>query len=152
MNCYYVTVVDCLKVAPLKIQHDSNVAVNFSNSTCFAHFRALTVNLQKILYNSQVSVGGRQYTIILFINIIFLPIILIYLNDKRRGAIIFCRILAPPQCPPPTPDVTILIYRNDRERGHHMNFSASPTPPPHTPQTPQYLFILMTERGRHYLL
>ena len=23
MNCYYVTVVDCLKVAPLKIQHDS---------------------------------------------------------------------------------------------------------------------------------
>ena len=23
MNCYYVTVVDCLNVAPLKIQHDS---------------------------------------------------------------------------------------------------------------------------------
>ena len=23
MNCYYVTVVDCLKVAPRKIQHDS---------------------------------------------------------------------------------------------------------------------------------
>ena len=22
MKCYYVTVVDCLKVAPLKIQHD----------------------------------------------------------------------------------------------------------------------------------
>ena len=24
LNCYYVTVVDCLKVAPLKIQHDSS--------------------------------------------------------------------------------------------------------------------------------
>ena len=25
-------------------------------------------------------------------------------------------------------------------------------PPPHTPPTAQYVFILMTERGRHYLL
>ena len=33
----YVTVVECLKVAPLKIQHD-NIAVNFSNSTCFCTF------------------------------------------------------------------------------------------------------------------
>ena len=65
---------------------------------------ALTVNLQKILYNSQTSVGGRQYTIILFISIIFLPTILIYFNDKERDAIIFCRVLAPPHAtPPPIP-------------------------------------------------
>ena len=43
-----------------------------------------------------------------------------YLNDKERGAIIFCRTLAPPP-PPPHPN----------------------TPPP----KPQYLTILMTERG-----
>ena len=47
-----------------------------------------------------------------------MPTILIYLNDKERGAIIFCRILAPLN-PTPSPDATILIYFNDRERGHH---------------------------------
>ena len=34
MNCYYETVVDCIKVAPRKIQHDS--CSNFSNSTCIS--------------------------------------------------------------------------------------------------------------------
>ena len=51
----------------------------------FAHCRALTVNLQKILYNSQASVGDSQYTIILFISNIFFPTIPNYLNDKERG-------------------------------------------------------------------
>ena len=47
--------------------------------------RALTVNLQKVFYNSQVSVVDRQHTIILFISIIFLPTILNNLNDRERG-------------------------------------------------------------------
>ena len=71
MNRYYVTVVDWLKVAPLKIQQ--TVAVNFSNSTC-----------TEIFYNSQTSIGGRQYIIILFISIMFLHT-LNYLNDRDRG-------------------------------------------------------------------
>ena len=50
-----------------------------------AHCRALTVNLKKVFYNSQASVGDRQYTIILFMNKIFLPTILNYLNDRERG-------------------------------------------------------------------
>ena len=90
MNCYYVTVVDCLKVAPLKIQHDMQLQLISQIVHVFAHFRAMTVKLQKIVYNSQASVGDRQYTITLFISIIFLPTILIYLNDREReGAIIF---------------------------------------------------------------
>ena len=31
----------------------------------------------------------------------------------------FCRILAPPNAPPPSPDAKILNYLNDRERGRH---------------------------------
>ena len=46
--------------------------------------RALIVNLQKVFYRSQASVGDRQHTIILFISIIFLPTILNYLNDRER--------------------------------------------------------------------
>ena len=116
MNCYYVTVVDCLTVAPRKIQHDS---CSSQIVHVFQHCRALTVNLQKILYISQASVGDsdKQYTIILFIsNILFLPTILNYLNDRERGTIICCRILAPP---PPPPDATKLNYRNDKEGGGH---------------------------------
>ena len=70
------------------VKFNTTVAVNFSNSTCIStlpFIYVLTENLQKILYNSQTSVGGRQYTIILFISIIFLPTILIYLNDSERG-------------------------------------------------------------------
>ena len=47
--------------------------------------RALIINLQKVFYNSQAPVGDRQYTIILFISIMFLPTILNYLNDRKRG-------------------------------------------------------------------
>ena len=47
--------------------------------------RALSINLQKVFYNSQASVGDRQYTIILFISIMFLPTILNYLNVRERG-------------------------------------------------------------------
>ena len=44
-----------------------------------------TILILKILYNSQTSVGGRQYTIILFISIIFLPAILIFILMTKRG-------------------------------------------------------------------
>ena len=100
MNCYYVTVVDCLKVAPLKIQHDMQLQLISQIVHVFAHFRAMTVKLQKIVYNSQAAVGDRQYTITLFIRILFLPTILIYLNDRERGRHYLCRILAPHQFPP----------------------------------------------------
>ena len=44
-----------------------------------------------------------------------MPQYLFILVTERGCTIIFCRILAPPQCPPwPTlPDATILIYFND---------------------------------------
>ena len=66
---------------------------------------------------------------------------------KRGDAIIFCGILAPPQCPPHSPDATIFIYLKDREDAplSFVGFSAPNAPPPLT--TPQYLTILMTERG-----
>ena len=111
MNCYYVTVVDCLTVAPRKIQHDS---CSSQIVHVFQHCRALTVNLPKILYNSQASVGDsdKQYTIILFIsNILFLPTILNYLNDRERGTIICCRILAPPTLPQTPLNLTIVMTK-----------------------------------------
>ena len=81
-----MTVVDCLIKWHL-VKFNTTVAVNFSKVHVFQHCRALTVNLQKSLYNSQESVGDsdRQYTIILFISNIFLPTILNYLNDGERG-------------------------------------------------------------------
>ena len=70
---------------------------------------------------------------------------------ERGGTIIFCRILAPPQCPPPHTSPTpqylfilmgVIIF---------CRILAPPQcPPPPHPQTPQYLTILRTERGRHY--
>ena len=66
------------------------------------------------------------------------------------GAIVFCRILAPPNDPPP--DATILNYLTDRE-GAGITFSrilAPPNAPP--PPTPQYLTILMAERGGAIIL
>ena len=70
---------------------------------------------------------------------------------ERGGAIIFCRILAPPNVPPPpSPDVTILNNLNDRERGRHYflsHFGVPQCPPPPLSTTPQYLTILMTVRG-----
>ena len=60
--------------------------------------------LKKVFYNSQASVGDRQYTIILFISIIFLPTILNFLNDKERGRhyhfVGFWRSPMPPSPPP----------------------------------------------------
>ena len=46
----------------------------------YLHIACTDVNLQKVFYNSQASVGDRQYTIILFISIICLPTIL---KDNR---------------------------------------------------------------------
>ena len=70
------------------VKFNTTVTVNFSNivhNYVYAHCRALTVKLQKILYNTQASVGEMQYTIILFISNIFLPTIVIYLNDREKG-------------------------------------------------------------------
>ena len=60
------------------------------------------------------------------------------------------------QCPHPgSHDATILNYLNDRERERHYfcRILAPPPPnaPPPPPQTLQYLTILTTERGRHYV-
>ena len=104
--------------------------------------RALTVNLQKVFYNSQASVGDRQYTIILFISNIFLPTILNKLNDRERGRHYF----SAHQCPPP---LTILKYftilmTEMRDTIIFVGFWRPPQCPP-LPLTPQYLTILMTE-------
>ena len=92
----------------------------------FQHCRALTVNLQKIIYNSQASVvdSDRQYTIILFISNIFLPTILNFLNDREGGggAIICCRILAPPPSPMPL-YLTILLVMTKRGGGVPLSFA-----------------------------
>ena len=63
-----------------------NPKASVLNMNCYC---ALIVNLQKVFSNSQASVGDSQYTIILFISIIFLPTILNYiLMTERGGAII----------------------------------------------------------------
>ena len=100
--------------------------------------RALIVNLQKVFYNSQASVGDRHYTIILFISIIFFPTIRNYVNDREVAPLSFGRILAPPP-----PRFQKLYYLNDRDEGRYY-FCRILAPP----LTPQYLTILMTERGR----
>ena len=109
--------------------------------------RALIVNLQNVFYNSQVSVGDRQYTSLLFISTIFCPQYLTMLMTERGGAIIFCRSLAPPMTLPP--DATILNYLNDREiEGAPLSFCrilASPPPMPPPATIPKYFTILMTE-------
>ena len=113
MNCYYVMV----STRQLQLISQRVQAV-FAH--CHAHCRALTVNLKKgifkiLFYNSHASVGDREYTIILFISIIFCQqyMYLTILMTERGGAIFFCGILAPPQCPPSL-DATIL-------KGHSMS-------------------------------
>ena len=66
----------------IRVHVKINPNANVLNMNCC---RALIVNLNKVFYNSQASVSDRQYTIILFISIIFLPTILYYLNEKERG-------------------------------------------------------------------
>ena len=66
----------------IRVHVQINPKASVLNMNCC---RALTVNLQKVFYKSQASVGDRQYTIILFISIIFLPTILNNLNDRERG-------------------------------------------------------------------
>ena len=65
---------------------------------------------------------------------------------ERGGANIFCRILAPRNAPPPSPEATVLNNLNDREGAplYPCRMLAPLMPPP---PTPQYLTILMTERG-----
>ena len=66
----------------IRVHFKINPKASVLNMNCC---RALTVNLQKVFYNSQASVGDRQYTVILFISIIFLSTILNYLNNRERG-------------------------------------------------------------------
>ena len=47
------------------------------------------------------------------------PQYLTILMTKRGDAIIYCMILAPPPPNAPSPDVTILDYLDDWERGRH---------------------------------
>ena len=73
-------------------------------------------------------------------------------TEKGKGRHYVCRILAPSM--PPSHDATILNYLNDRERAGAPIFFIGfwrPQCPSSSPQTPQYLTILMTERGRHYV-
>ena len=65
----------------------------------------------------------------------------------ERGRHYVCMILALPMTPPPSHDATILKYLNDRERGVIIFAGFWRHPPYPTPTTPQYLTILMTERG-----
>ena len=70
-----------------------------------------------------------------------------YLSYDREGApLSLVGFWRPPM--PPSPDVTILNYLNDREKGLHYvcKISALPMPPPPSNDA-QYLTILMTERG-----
>ena len=70
------------------------------------------------------------------------------LVTEMRDAIIFVGFWRPPM--PPPPDATILNHLNDSERGgggrHYLLYDFG-TPQRHLTQTPQYLTILMTERG-----
>ena len=109
--------------------------------------RALIINLQKVFYNSQASVGDRQYTSLLFISTIFCPQYLTMLMTERGGAIIFCRVWRPNDLPQTKQYLSIL---HDRERGRHYHFVGFRRPPPPPPPMPsphdsKYFTILMTE-------
>ena len=144
------------------VKFNTTVAVNFSN-TCICTLRytlsytlpytlrALTVNLQKRLYNSQpqVSVGDRQYTIILFVSNIFLPTILNYLNDRERGHDYLLWDFSISQCPGPLRDATILYYLNAERRGAIIlcRISARPNDPTPSPDATILNYLDDQEKG-----
>ena len=90
------------------VKFNTTVAGNFSNSTCIS---TLPCTDHKLIEN-YLYVGDRQYTIILFISHTFLPTILNYLNDRKRGRHYLLYDFS-------APDATMLNYLNDRERGRH---------------------------------
>ena len=115
--------------------------------------RALIVNVQKVFYNSQASVGDRQYTIILFISIIFLPTILNYFNDRERGRHYhFVGFERPPMPPPPTIQKYFTILMTEMRDA--INFVGFWRPPPNAPSPDATIlnYLNDSERGRHYLL
>ena len=69
----------------------------------------------------------------------------------RGGAIIFGRILAPPNAPSSSPDATILNYLVDREKGRH-DLCRILSPPMPLPDATILNYLNDRERGRHYLL
>ena len=108
----------------------------------------MIVNLQKVFYNSnQASVDDRQFTIILFISIIFLPTILNYLNDREGAPLSFVGFWRP-NAPPPSPDATILNYLNDIEEGHHYFCRILAPPPPQCPPPNTAILNYFNDRER----
>ena len=63
------------------------------------------------------------------------------------GVIIFGRIFGAPLCPPPPPQTPQYLTILRTERGRHYVCRILAPPMPPPPTTPQYLTILMTERG-----
>ena len=93
-------------------------------------YRALTINLQKVFYNSQASVGDRQYTTLLFISIIFLPTLLNYLNDRERGRHYHFVGFQRPQCPLHTiPKYFTILMTEMRDATIFVGFWRPPPPP-----------------------
>ena len=62
MNCYCVTFVDCVKVAPRKIQQDMQLQLISQITHVVAHCRALTVNLQET-HKHQLVTGKCNYIV-----------------------------------------------------------------------------------------
>ena len=76
------------------------------------------------------------------------------LMTEREGApLSFCRILAPPNAPPHDSKIYYYLLMTEmRDAIIFVGFWRPPMPSP-PPLTPQYLTILMIERGgRHHLL
>ena len=68
---------------------------------------------------------------------------------ERGGTIIFCIIFSASPMSPHTPPTPQYLFILMTERRRHYICRILAPPPP--PQTPQYLTILMTERGHHYV-
>ena len=79
------------------------------------------------------------------------PQYLFLLMTERGGTIIFCRILAPPQCPPQSSDATILISLINDRQGALLSFLGFLRPP--MPPSPDTTIInnLNDRGGGHYL-
>ena len=88
--------------------------------------------------------------IILFINIIFLPTILNYLNDSEGGAIIILCDFSAPQCTPPTiPKYFTILMTEVRDAIIFVEFWRPSMPPPPSPDAIILNYLNNRERGRH---
>ena len=70
------------------------------------------------------------------------------MTERERAPLSFCRILAPPNAPPPTiPKYFTILMTEMRDAINFVGFWRSPHLQCPPPLTPQYLTILMTVRG-----